>query len=186
MVPSEFDTDQVVLFINEDKLTKCPEISIRTKSGINLKAIIDTGSEVNLILEKAFKLLNNTEQNVLILPVENVKLITAFGKRSKKIKSQTLLEFILQDDEFEGVFMISSQLNNDAIIGCQLLKEYGIDIHFGKGTIGYTRDCNYKLIRFEQEQLTGFDINFRQMKSQRKLWPRTNLNEISHATFKEY
>jgi hypothetical protein len=98
-----------------------------------------------LISENALKVLSDTGQKLLILPVENVWLVTVFGKRSRKIKSQTLLEFQLEEDEFEGVFMISSQLNND-IIGCQLLKEYSVDIYFGKGTIGYTKDSEYKQV----------------------------------------
>jgi hypothetical protein len=36
--------------------------------------------------------------------------------------------------------MVSSQLRNDAIIGCQYLKEYGICINFSKGSISYVRD----------------------------------------------
>jgi hypothetical protein len=100
----------------------------------------------------------------LILPVENGILITAFGKRSREIKGQILLGFKLEDDEFEGVFIISPQLNNEVIIGCQILKEYGIEIHFRKGTIGYTRGCIYKQIRFEQEHSKGLELNSRQMK----------------------
>jgi hypothetical protein len=46
--------------------------------------------------------------------------------------------------------MISSQLVNDAIIGCQLLKECGINIHFGRGTISYVRGGIYKQLDFEQ------------------------------------
>jgi predicted nucleic acid-binding Zn ribbon protein len=68
----KLDTDPVVLFISEDKLTKCPEIQIRTNSKVNLTAIIDTGSEVNLISENALKVLSDTGQKLLILPVENV------------------------------------------------------------------------------------------------------------------
>jgi predicted aspartyl protease len=61
-----------------------------------------------------------------------------------------LIEFKIGEYEFEGVFMISSQLVNDAIIGCQLLKEYGININFGRGTIGYVRNGIYKLLNFEK------------------------------------
>jgi hypothetical protein len=43
-------------------------------------------------------------------------------------------------DLFEGVFTGASQLRNDAIIGCQFLKEYGICINFSKGSISYVRD----------------------------------------------
>jgi hypothetical protein len=50
-----------------------------------------------------------------------------------------LIEFTVGNDLFESVFLISSQLTNEAIIGCQLLKEYGISINFGRGTFSYVR-----------------------------------------------
>jgi hypothetical protein len=93
---------------------------------------------VNIISERAFEEINKEIQFIPILPVENVVLVTAFGERSTKIKKQVLLEFIIGEDKFEGVFLISSQINNDAIIGCQLLKDY-ITLHFGKNTISYIK-----------------------------------------------
>jgi hypothetical protein len=66
-------------------------------------------------------------------------LVTAFGKRSKRIRHQALIEFTVGEDLFESVFMISSQLTNDAIIGCQFLRVYGIVIDFHKGTFSYVR-----------------------------------------------
>jgi hypothetical protein len=48
-------------------------------------------------------------------------LRTAFGKRRKKIRRQALVEFNVSSHMFEGVFMISPQLANDAISGCQVL-----------------------------------------------------------------
>jgi hypothetical protein len=57
------------------------------------------------------------------LPLENVVLVTAFGKSSNRIRRQALIEFTVGNDLFEGVFMITPRLANEAIIGCQLLKE---------------------------------------------------------------
>jgi hypothetical protein len=42
-------------------------------------------------------------------------------RESKKIRRQALVQFTITSDMFEGVFMISPQLSNDAIIGCYLL-----------------------------------------------------------------
>jgi hypothetical protein len=36
--------------------------------------------------------------------------------------------------------MVSSQLKNEAIIGCQFLQEYGICINFSRGCLTYIRD----------------------------------------------
>jgi hypothetical protein len=42
-------------------------------------------------------------------------------------------------DVFENMFMITAQLNNEAIIGCQFLKEYGVSINFDRGNLSYVR-----------------------------------------------
>jgi cystathionine beta-lyase family protein involved in aluminum resistance len=64
----------------------------------------------------------------------------AFGKRSKRIRRQALIEFTVGNDLFEGVFMITPQLTNETIIGCQLLKEYFISLNFAKESFSYARE----------------------------------------------
>jgi hypothetical protein len=62
----------------------------------------------------------------------------AFGKRSKKLKKKAVVEFTIGRDLFEGILMMSTQLNSDPIIGCQLLKEYFI-LNFEKGSVSYSK-----------------------------------------------
>jgi hypothetical protein len=52
---------------------------------------------------------------------DNVVLTTAFGKRTRKIRRQALVQFTASSEMFEGVFIISPQIANDAITGCQFL-----------------------------------------------------------------
>jgi hypothetical protein len=115
------------------------------------------------------------QNNILVLPVENVVLVAAFGKHTNKIRKQILIEFKIGEDKFEGVFMISPQLTNDAIIGCQLLNEYEINIQFGKGTISYLRDGIHKQVKFNQEQI-------KEQESNSKLF---NLQKIIHTPEKQ-
>jgi hypothetical protein len=44
--------------------------------------------------------------------------------------------------------MISPQLANEAIIGCQLLKEYGINTNFERGSISYVKDGIFRQQKF--------------------------------------
>jgi hypothetical protein len=103
---------------------------------VAIHAISYSGSEVNLLSERAYEKLTQSGIDVPVLPVEHV-LVTAFGKCSKRIRHQALIEFTVGKDLFESVFMIFSQLTNDAIIGCQFFREYGIVIDFHKGTFSY-------------------------------------------------
>jgi hypothetical protein len=88
-------------------------------------AILDSDSEVDLS-ERIYKELIEKGVDIPILPVEGVVFVTAFGRRSKRICRQALLEFSIGRDVFETILLISPQLNNDAIFGCQFLHEHGV------------------------------------------------------------
>jgi hypothetical protein len=77
--------------------------------------------------------------DILVLPVENVVLVTAFGRKSKRIRQQAPINFTVRHDSFESVFLISSQLTIESIFGCQFLMEYGVRINFDSGTFSYVR-----------------------------------------------
>jgi hypothetical protein len=132
--------DYIVYFINENTLGQSPLLEIKVGNKFVINAILDSGSEVNLISQDMYDKLTKAGTNIPVLPVENVVLVTAFGRRSNRIRIQAFIEFTVGTDQFENVFMVSSQLRNDAIIGCQFLKEYRICINFDKGAISYVRD----------------------------------------------
>jgi hypothetical protein len=74
------------LFINETNLPKCPEVEIVFRDGTEIRAILDSGSEVNLLSERVYDKLVKSGVEVPVLPLENVVLVTAFGRRSWKIR----------------------------------------------------------------------------------------------------
>jgi hypothetical protein len=145
-IGSELDenTDCVVLFINESKLGHSPHIKIKISNKIVLNAILDSGSEVNLLSEEIYGELSESGFDIPVLPVENIVLVPAFGRKSKRIRQQALINFTVGHDSFESVFLISSQLTNEAIIGCQFLMEYGVRINFDSGTFSYVRKGTLK------------------------------------------
>jgi hypothetical protein len=73
------------------------------------------------------------------LPVQGVVLVTAFGRRSKRIRRQALIEFSIGRDVFETIVLVAPQLNNDAILCCQFLTEHGVTINFHSETFTYVR-----------------------------------------------
>ena len=52
--------------------------------------------------------------------------------------------------------MISPQLTSEAIIGCKLLKEYGININFERGSISYAREGGFREQLFDHQ--VGSDV----------------------------
>jgi predicted aspartyl protease len=161
------ETDQIIYFIHDEKQSRCPEVEMKLTNGTVLRSIVDSGSEVNIISQQVFDQLRKDQKGIPVLPVENVKLVTAFGKRSRRINTQALIEFVLGEDEFENFFIISPQLTHDVIIGCQLLKEYGMNINFENGTIGYVRHNTKKQVKFMQEPSDGHNTNDELIESQR-------------------
>jgi hypothetical protein len=136
---SQDESDYVVLFINDSTLGGSPQMELKVSEEFRISAILDSGSEINLIAEDVYQRIAKAGIQIPVLPVENVVLVTAFGKKSKRIKQQVLVEFTMGSDLFESVFMVCSQLRNEAIIGCQFLIEYGISVNFNKNVINYIR-----------------------------------------------
>jgi hypothetical protein len=99
--------EPTILFINENKLYESPVVELTLGNGWVIKAILVTGSEINLLTESVYLGLNESGVEIPILPVESVVLITAFGKKSNKIRKQALVEFNLGEDKFEANFLIS-------------------------------------------------------------------------------
>jgi glutamine amidotransferase PdxT len=116
------------LFINEENISKSPQIAIKFENKVAATAMLDSGSEVNLISQGKFDQRQEVGINVLTLPVQGINLVTAFGKRSKSIKLQLIIEFNIEGENFEAVFLVAPQLNCDVILGCNFLKEYGIQL----------------------------------------------------------
>jgi hypothetical protein len=112
-------SEYIVLFINEDIISKSPQVNVTIGGGTQISAILDSGSEVNLLSESIYEQLLKAGIEVPELPLENVVLVTAFGKRSNRIRRQALIEFTIGNDLFEGVFMITPRLASEAII-CRL------------------------------------------------------------------
>lgn len=151
-INAQEEGDYVVYFINENTLGQSPILKLKVGDKFVIDAIIDSGSEVNLISHDLYDKLTKAGTKLLLLPVESVVLVTAFGRRSDRIKIQVYLEFTIGTDRFEHVFMVSSQLKEDAIVGCQFLKEFGVCIDFSKGAIRYV--CNG--VEREHEFVTRF------------------------------
>jgi hypothetical protein len=125
-------------------------VDITLEDGTQISAIPDSGSEVNLLSESIYEQLLKSRVELPELPLENVVLVRAFGKRSKRIRQQALIEFTVGEDRFVGVFMVTPQLANEAIKGCQLLKEYGISLNFAKESFSYAREGELREHLFSQ------------------------------------
>jgi hypothetical protein len=80
-------------------------MKIQVADKFDVNAILDSGSEVNLLAASVYEKIIKSGIELPILPVQGVVLVTAFGKKSKRIRYQTLIDFVIGEDPFESVFL---------------------------------------------------------------------------------
>jgi hypothetical protein len=64
--------ESTILFINESQLYKIPAVELILENGKKIKAILDTGSEINLLTEIVYLELKESGVEIPTLPVEKV------------------------------------------------------------------------------------------------------------------
>jgi hypothetical protein len=70
--------------------------------------------------------------------------VTAFGKKSNRVRKQAMITFTIGTEEFKANYFISPQLVNDAILGCQFMMDYGNNLNFARGSVMYFRNGEVK------------------------------------------
>jgi hypothetical protein len=93
-----------VIIVETLRILMRPAQSAVLRSQCQFTAILDSGSDVNLLSERVCDRLIETGVGIPILPVEGVLLVTAFGRRSERIRRQASVEFSLGQDTFETIF----------------------------------------------------------------------------------
>jgi hypothetical protein len=81
-------------------------IEISVGEGMVIKAILGTGSEINLLAGSVYEKLIKLGADVPTQPLENVTLVTTFGKKSNRIKKQATIEYAIGSDLFESNFFL--------------------------------------------------------------------------------
>jgi len=136
-----------IYYTNEKNFYGCPHVQLGIGEG-RLIAVLGTGGESSLMRERIFEDLLAKGLRAPQLPVVNGALITAFGRRTKRIKRQALIAFEMGGFSYEHVFMIVPNLVPDAILGINFLKENNVVINLTEGrfkTRSDGSDCQLKL-----------------------------------------
>jgi hypothetical protein len=144
------DTDTLVVYhINDSVLNNCPHIDISVRDRV-VNCILDTGAQASILSERVYNDLVTAGVEILVLPIQNVVLISAFGSKTKRIKNQAFLEFKLGEDVFEHVLLISSQLAADVILGSDFCSLHGFILDFNSKCIEYAREGQVRTVAFNQ------------------------------------
>lgn len=127
---SDFDNDLVwdvkldVQDNNDNRSSRV--ISPRLLANIGNKKIsvlLDSGSEVTCISESLYEELKNI-QGISELPVSNIAVLLAIGKKRTTIKKQVQLKFMIGTLEFEYIFLVVSGLSSEILVGIDWLYHF--------------------------------------------------------------
>ena len=85
---------------------------------------------------------------MLELKLQRTVLVTASGSSSRRIKKQVYILFLIGDDCFEHVFLVSGQLVESLLIGADFLQQYGLVVNLKTNCLMYEMEGNMKGYRY--------------------------------------
>jgi len=123
------DERKYTLFIAEDKLQECPKVKVNIGSE-EITAILDTGCELCLMSQDLYnKLWDNGVRNQE-LPVQNMKLVSAFNYRARKVNIQAMLTLKFREVRVDQIFLIAPRLMTQVLIGVDFCVANKVTISF--------------------------------------------------------
>jgi hypothetical protein len=139
-------------YIAENKRHECPKLLIEIVNQ-EIFALIDTGCELSIMNEHLYNRLRHEGLKCLELPTQHVNLLSAFNKKSNRIKRQAMMDIKIGDVNINQIVLLSPQLLIDAILGLDFLVEYGAVINFEEHsiTLKINGECTkYKFIGIKE------------------------------------
>jgi hypothetical protein len=98
-------------------------------------ALIDTGCELSVMNGHLYNRLRHGGLKCFELPTQHVNLLSAFNKKSNRVKKQAMLDVSIGDLRINQIRFLSPQLLTDAILGLVFLVDYNIVINFAERSV---------------------------------------------------
>lgn len=113
-----------------DRIPPCLRIIVSLMS-VPLQALIDSGSQITAISEEFYNYLL-LHGKLTELPVSNVMLFTAIGKKSTTIKKQILCDVNIDGQNIGTSFLVVPHLSSQIILGNDWLLQNKVIINYEK------------------------------------------------------
>jgi hypothetical protein len=117
-------TNVVVYFINGEHLMGCPHVKLNM-AGKEVVAVLDSGAEISVLSGELYNYIKSKEVRMLEVPVIGGVLLSAWGSKTKRIRTQALIEFQIDCVQYEHTF-ISPELTAEAILVANSLNDYEV------------------------------------------------------------
>lgn len=95
---------------NESRTPSCPRVLVGFFA-FPVPALIDTGSQITAISEEFYKYLQ-LHGELTEMPVSNVMLYTAIGRKPTAIKKQIFYNLIIGDKKYPTCFLVVPRLSD--------------------------------------------------------------------------
>ena len=116
-----------------NKIPLSPQLLIKFNE-IEAWSLLDTGSQVTAMSEKFYEKLKS-KRKLLEMPVSNILVSTAIGKKSTSVKKQILVEFEIDGFKGSQVCIIIPYLSSEVILGNDWNLKNGIIINYNSQSI---------------------------------------------------
>ena len=110
----------------------CPRISVKINEQ-SFENLLDSGSNATCISEESFAILKT--KSFKILPVTNLFIAGAFGKKSLRIKNQIYVELLIGERQIKTILLIVPSLSHIIIIGSDWLLQNKVIIDYDDQSI---------------------------------------------------
>jgi hypothetical protein len=106
---TETDDISYTLYIAENRRHECPRLLIKIL-GQEIFALIDTGCELSIMNEHFYSRLRHEGLKCFELPTQHVNLLSAFNKKSNRVKKQAMLGVSVGDFKLNQIVLLAPQL----------------------------------------------------------------------------
>jgi hypothetical protein len=150
----------VIHFIAEDKLQECPKVEV-TIGNEEMTSILDTGWDLCLMSQDLYNKLRANGMRNLELSVQNMKLVSAFNDRARKVKTQAMLTLKFGEVRVDQIFLIAPRLMTQVLIGVDFCVANKVTFSFPDKcfTMNVKNEVTKHMFLLGTDDLAGSDSN---------------------------
>jgi hypothetical protein len=94
----------------------------------------------------------------LELPTQHVNLLSAFGKKSNRVKRQAMMDINIGELKVNQIMLLSPQLLTDAILGLDFLVEHQAVINFEEHSVTLNSNCERTKFKFTDSKKSAVEL----------------------------
>lgn len=145
----EDQENHMINSIKTNNTSKSPYLKINIENE-TVYALVDTGATISVINKELADQLIKKDQEIPILPVNNVQISNAVGRKICKVSRQLFCRCNIDNKQLFINLVQVENLNEKIIIGADILNQYRAHINFTEKTIQWSIQGEKKIVPFAE------------------------------------